>query len=56
MNSREALIVGVLFSISFICGTISGAESEFDTVPKLYEEIGCTEVKNSGGKGFEQKL
>lgn len=42
MSSKIVLIVGFLFLFTFVC-----AENEFNIVPKLYEEVGCTEKKSS---------
>lgn len=44
-----------LFITTFVCDTIIATENEFNVVPKLYEEVGCTE-KNSAddGKRYEK--
>lgn len=52
MNSKVALIAGFLFLTTFVCCTFVAADNEFNVVPKLYEEIGCTETKNSGKKRY----
>lgn len=38
----------------FVCGTFVAAGSEFDVVPKLYEEVGCTENKNAASKRYSK--
>lgn len=50
MNSKVALIVGFLFITTLVCDTVIATENEFNLVPKLYEEVGCTE-KNPAGDG-----
>lgn len=50
MNSNVVLKAGYLFLFAFIGDTFIAAENEFNVVPKLYEEVGCTENKNSDGK------
>lgn len=49
MNSNVALIAGLLFLMTFVCDTFIAADNQFNVVPKLYEEVGCTETKNSAG-------
>lgn len=49
MNSKFALIAGFLFLMTFVCDTFIAADNEFNIAPKLYEEVGCTETKNSAG-------
>lgn len=48
MNTKVAAKVSCLF---FIIGVrFIAADKEFDVVPKLYEEIGCTEIKSDSNK------
>lgn len=47
MNSKVALVAGCLFLFTIVGDT--NADNEFKTVPKLYEEIGCTEVSDNSG-------
>lgn len=49
MNTKVAakascLLLVFIFGVNFIA-----ADKEFDVVPKLYEEIGCTEIKSDSG-------
>lgn len=43
MNTKVVLKAGFLVLITFICNTVVGAENDFNVVPKLYEEVGCTD-------------
>lgn len=53
MNSKFTLIAGFLFFTTIVCDTFVAAENEFNIVPKLYEEVGCTEKKSAGnGKRY----
>lgn len=53
MNSKVVSIAGFLFITTFVCDTVIAIENEFNVVPKLYEEIGCTEKKPTGdGKRY----
>lgn len=45
METKTVLIAGYLFLLAIFCDNATAS----DTVPKLYEEIGCTEVKEPNG-------
>lgn len=47
-NTKVAMKVSFLFLFLFTVFGVKciAADNEFDVVPKLYEEIGCTEIKS----------
>lgn len=51
MNSKITLIVGCVFLLTIIGEKLTIADNEFKTVPKLYEEIGCKEIKSASNTG-----
>lgn len=50
MNTKVAVKANCLCLLLCVFGVrLIAADKEFDVVPKLYEEIGCTEVENDCG-------
>lgn len=43
-----------LFLMAFVCDSFIAADDKFNVVPKLYEEIGCTETASAGNSNLKR--